>query len=66
MNDQNEFQELWNDYLEGEITSDGMIELQNYFASDEQLLQHSVDSFQIHRLLGYDAKADEQRDEFVK
>ena len=66
MNDQNEFQELWNDYLEGEITSDGMIELQNHFASDEQLLQHSVDSFQIHRLLGYDAKADEQRDEFVK
>lgn len=66
MNDRNEFQELWNDYLEGEITGDGMIELQNYFARDEQLLQHSVDSFQIHRLLGYDAKADEQRDEFVK
>ena len=48
MNDRNEFQELWNDYLEGEITGDGMIELQNYFARDEQLLQHSVDSFQIH------------------
>ena len=66
MNDQNEFQELWNDYLEGEITSDGINELQNYFASDEQLLKHSVDSFQIHRLLGYDAKSDEQRDAFVK
>lgn len=66
MNDQNEFQELWNDYLEGEITSDGINELQNYFASDEHLLKQSVDSFQIHRLLGYDAKSDEQRDAFVK
>ncbi len=66
MKDQNEFQTLWNDYLEGEITSDGMIELQTHFAGDEQLLKNSVDSFQIHRLLGYDAQADEQHDAFVK
>ena len=66
MKDQNEFQTLWNDYLEGEITSDGMIELQTHFAGDAQLLQNSVDSFQIHRLLGYDAQADEQHDAFVK
>ena len=51
MKDQKEFQELWNDYLEGEITSSGMTRLQTYFAGDEQLLQNSVDSFQIHRLL---------------
>lgn len=66
MKDQNEFQELWNDYLEGEITSAGMTKLQTYFADDEQLLQNSIDSFQIHRLLGYDAQAGKQHDAFVK
>ena len=66
MNNQNDFQELWNDYLEGEITTAGMTKLQTHFAGDEQLLQNSVDSFQIHRLLGYDAQADEQHDAFVK
>ena len=66
MTKQNDFKDLWNDYLEGDITSEGMVKLQDYFARDEQLLQHSVDSFQIHRLLGYEAQDNDQHEAFVK
>ncbi|MDB4678911.1 FecR family protein [Rhodopirellula sp.] len=65
MKDQNEFEVLWNNYLEGEISSEEMTQLQEHFACDEQLLQHSVDSFQIHRLLGYEAQADDDHEAFV-
>ena len=66
MNKDEAFQELWNDYLEGDITSDGLVELQKYFAKDDQLLQFSADSFQIHRLLGYNAVSEMQSEAFVQ
>ena len=67
MNNKSDFQNLWNDYLEGEITAEGMTDLQNHLASDDQLLQDSVDSFQIHRLLGFNGQESEhQHESFVK
>jgi len=66
LNKDEAFQELWNDYLEGDITSDGLVELQKYFAKDDQLLQFSADSFQIHRLLGYNAVSEMQSEAFVQ
>jgi len=64
--EQTDFKDLWNDYLEGDITDAGMVKLQEHFARDEQLLQDSVDSFQIHRLLGYESQDDDQHEAFVK
>lgn len=61
------FNQLWNDYLEGELDEVGMAELKDILGSDEGYLQHAVDSFQTHRLLGLSAQDSESRHEaFVR
>lgn len=67
MNDNERFERLWNDYLEGELQDGGIADLQQLLASDDSLLRAAADSFQVHRLLGLKAKDSEIRHEdFVR
>ncbi len=59
------FDELWSDYLEGELDEAGIAELQRLMADDEQLLELATDTFQTHRLLGVLATRDSS-DAFVE
>ncbi|MEW4490877.1 FecR domain-containing protein [Thalassoglobus sp. JC818] len=46
------FDQLWTDYLEGELDGSGLIELQEMLAADTELLKHAANLFEEHRLLG--------------
>jgi ferric-dicitrate binding protein FerR (iron transport regulator) len=67
MNDQDRCNQLWNDYLEGELDETGITELRELMASDPGHLSGAVDDFQIHRLLGLQAQDSASRHEsFVR
>lgn len=65
MNIPERFSELWNDYLEGEISPDGITELRSLFAADPSLPQLAADLYQLHRSLGYHASAEVSAEAFV-
>lgn len=46
------FDELWTDFLEGELHEEGFAELDRLLASDEQLRRRAADAYEEHRLLG--------------
>lgn len=46
------FDELWTDFLEGELDASGMQTLNELLQSDEGLLQTAADLYEEHRLLG--------------
>lgn len=67
MNEQERFNQLWSDYLEGDLDEGGLAELRALMAGDELRLPEAVDDFQIHRLLGLEAQDSEERHEaFVR
>ena len=67
MNNDQRFEQLWNDYLEGELDDIGIAELQQLLGSDESFLKAAADSFRVHRLLGLKAEDSEERHEdFVR
>jgi hypothetical protein len=67
MNADEQFIELWNDYLEGEVDEAGMAELQALVAGNERLLRMAADSYQMHRMLGLIAQDSTSRqDNFVR
>ena len=67
MKDHERFEQLWNDYLEGDLHEDGIAELQQLLATDPSLLRTAADSFQVHRLLGLNSEDSEARHEaFVR
>ena len=51
MNDRQRFDELWNDFLEGELSPERMKELQELL-HDPQWIAQATDQYQLHRLLG--------------
>lgn len=57
------FDELWTDFLEGELDAAGLDELQQLLASDPELARHAADLYGEHRLLGLAHQAD---DRFVR
>ncbi|NQV27912.1 MAG: FecR domain-containing protein [Rhodopirellula sp.] len=63
MSQPNRFEELWTDYLEGELDESGIAELRELLASDEALLKQAADQFQTHRLLGLIAAEEVERHE---
>ncbi|MEM7559698.1 MAG: FecR family protein [Planctomycetota bacterium] len=69
--DETRFAELWNDFLEGELSEDGMLELRELLESDEGFLKLAADSYQVHRMLGFQASessgaANQRREAFVR
>lgn len=46
------FQQLWTDYLEGELGEAELAELRQLLENDPQLAEAAADSYQLHRLLG--------------
>ena len=67
MSEQDRFDELWNDYLEGDLDEAGMAELKELLAADETRVTAAVGSFQTHRLLGLEVQDSEGRHEaFVR
>jgi hypothetical protein len=51
MTDDNRFEELWADYLEGDLDEAGRGELQRLLAAEPRM-QRALDAYEIHRLLG--------------
>jgi hypothetical protein len=51
MTDDDRFEELWADYLEGDLDEAGRGELQRLLAAETRM-QRAVDAYEIHRLLG--------------
>ena len=67
MNTQEQFSQLWTDYLEGELDEAGIAELRELLAADEALLKRAADLYQTHRLLGLAVEEQPARqDEFVR
>lgn len=56
--DQPRFEELWNDYLEGELSKQELQELQSLLARNPRLVSDATDTYQLHRLLGVLANED--------
>lgn len=46
------FEQLWADYLEGELDPSGIDELNSLLSADDNLLQKAADLYEDHRLLG--------------
>ncbi|RMF37392.1 MAG: iron dicitrate transport regulator FecR [Planctomycetota bacterium] len=46
------FEQLWTGYLEGDLDSSGLTELQEMLAADPELLRLATDLYEQHRLLG--------------
>lgn len=65
MNAQERFAELWNDYLEGELSPEGQAELRTLLAGDPSLGKLAVDVYQLHRSLGFAATAEVSAEAFV-
>jgi hypothetical protein len=51
MTDDDRFEELWADYLEGDLDQAGRDELHRLLAAEPRM-QRAVDAYEIHRLLG--------------
>ena len=67
MNEQERFNQLWSDYLEGDLDEGGLAELRELMAGDDLRLPEAVDDFQIHRLLGLKAQdSDDRHESFVR
>lgn len=67
MNEQERFNELWTDYVEGDLDDAGFAELRELMAKDDGRLSDAVDDFQTHRLLGLHAQdSDERHEGFVR
>jgi hypothetical protein len=67
MNEQERFEQLWADYLEGESDAAAIAELRELMAKADTWLFAAVDDFQLHRLLGLHAQDSEERHEgFVR
>ncbi len=65
MNDR--LDELWTDYLEGELENSGLTELDALLSRDEARVRQVCDDYQQHRLLGrLHAEGPADRDRFVK
>ena len=65
MNDRHRFDELWNDFLEGELSPERMKELQELL-HDPQWIAQATDQYQLHRLLGMNGQSlDEEENDFV-
>ena len=63
MNEQERFDRLWNDYLEGELDETRFAELRGLMANDDGRLSAAVKDFQVHRLLCFQAKDSDARHE---
>ena len=67
MNEQERLNQLWSDYLEGDLDGGGLEELRELMAGDDLRLPEAVNDFQIHRLLGLDAQdSDDRHEAFVR
>ena len=67
MNEQELFDQLWADYLEGELDEARFAELRELMANDDGRLSAAVNDFQLHRLLGLHAQDSDTRHEtFVR
>lgn len=67
MNDQEQFAELWTDYLEGELDEAGVTKLRELLSADKDLLQLAADMYQTHRLLGLVVEeAPSRQNDFVR
>lgn len=61
------FDELWTDFMEGELDAAGMSELRELLAQDEALRRRAADLYQTHRLLGLaHGRAAESAEAFVR
>jgi len=67
MTPEEQFEALWNDYLEGDLEPGGMAELNALLAAHPALQQRAADLFQTHRLLGFSLQDPEpQAEPFVQ
>lgn len=67
MSEQERFNQLWSNYLEGDLDEGGFAELRELMAGDDTRLPEAVDDFQIHRLLGLEAQdSDDRHEAFVR
>lgn len=65
MNDHQRFEDLLNDFLEGELSPEGVSVLQQML-QDPHRLSHATDQYQLHRLLGLRGQGlNEHEDDFV-
>ncbi len=65
MNDRQRFEDLWNDFLEGEQSPEGVTVLQQMLQDPDRLSQ-ATDQYQLHRLLGLQGQGlNENEDDFV-
>jgi len=64
MSKEERFEELWSDYLEGELDEAGIQELRELMEKDEELVELAADTFQTHRLLGL--SANENSEAFIE
>ncbi|MBX3742285.1 MAG: FecR domain-containing protein [Akkermansiaceae bacterium] len=65
--EQQRFERLWTDYLEGDLDEQGVAELRELLAGNEGLAAQVAPLYQTHRLLGYLYKeSDEGSERFVK
>ncbi|WAC19703.1 FecR domain-containing protein [Luteolibacter sp. SL250] len=65
--EQQRFERLWTDYLEGDLDEQGVAELRELLAENEELAAQVAPLYQTHRLLGYLYKeSDEGSERFVK
>lgn len=61
------FQELWTDYLEGELDEAGLTELRTLLAEDGGRLRRATELHQTHRMLGFLADEDQAgSEEFIR
>lgn len=63
MNDREKFEQLWNDYLEGELPEGADQDLDRLSTAKDDLSTVAVDSYQVHRLLGLKAQDSDLRHE---
>ncbi|MHC4642685.1 MAG: FecR domain-containing protein [Planctomycetota bacterium] len=67
MKNDEQFIELWNDYLEGDLDESRVTELRELVVGDDRLLRMAADTYQVHRLLGLIAQDSTSRQEdFVR
>lgn len=67
MDGSDRFASLWNDYLEGELDTDGEAELRALLLGSEALQRQAADLYRVHRLLGFSYQEDSETGEaFVR